>query len=227
VVGAIKAGAVKRFFFIGGCDGTEGERNYFAELAKASLPDDAMILTAGCAKFRFNRLLEGKKVGPFPKVLDMGQCNDISGAIAVAVALAGKLGCKVGDLPLEFAVSWLEQKAVSQLLTCLHLGLKGIKLGPNLPAFITPTCSTCSSTNFSSAPPQRRPRTLLAKSTRKKKQIHNLVTATSMLTAVPFLILLAATSVNADTAPAQKFRNVRILPQNIPASMQQAWNVRE
>jgi hydroxylamine reductase len=138
VVGAIKAGAVKRFFFIGGCDGTEGERNYFTDLAKA-VPDDAMILTAGCAKFRFNRLLEGQKVGPFPKVLDMGQCNDISGAIAVAVALADKLGCKVGDLPLEFGVSWLEQKAVSQLLTCLFLGLKGIKLGPNLPAFVTPT----------------------------------------------------------------------------------------
>jgi hydroxylamine reductase len=109
VVGAIKAGAVKRFFFIGGCDGTEGERNYFTDLAKA-VPDDAMILTAGCAKFRFNRLLEGKTVGPFPKVLDMGQCNDISGAIAVAMALADKLGCKVGDLPLEFGVSWLEQK---------------------------------------------------------------------------------------------------------------------
>lgn len=137
VVGAVKAGAVKRFFFIGGCDGTEGERNYFTDLAKA-VPDDAIILTAGCAKFRFNRLLEGKKVGPFPKVLDMGQCNDVSGAIAVAMALADKLNCKVGDLPLEFGVSWLEQKAVSQLLTCLHLGLKGIKLGPNLPAFITP-----------------------------------------------------------------------------------------
>jgi len=151
IVDAVKAGTVKRFFFIGGCDGTEGERNYFTQLAQA-LPQSTVILTAGCAKFRFNRLLEGQKVGPFPRVLDTGQCNDISGAIAVAGGLAGKLGCGVGDLPLDFAVSWLEQKAVSQLLTCLHLGLKGIHLGPNLPAFVTPTVLNVLVDKFKLAP---------------------------------------------------------------------------
>ena len=130
---------------LAGVRGTEGERNYFTDLAKA-VPSDALILTAGCAKFRFNRLLEGQSVGPFPKVLDVGQCNDISGAIAIAVALADKLKIGVNELPLEFGVSWLEQKAVAQLLTCLHLGLTGIKLGPNLPAFVTPAVLGASAT---------------------------------------------------------------------------------
>jgi hydroxylamine reductase len=151
IVDAVKAGTVKRFFFIGGCDGTEGERSYFSDLAKA-LPPSTVILTAGCAKFRFNRLLEGQKVGPFPRVLDTGQCNDISGAIAVAGGLAGKLGCSVNELPLDFAVSWLEQKAVSQLLTCLHLGLRGIHLGPNLPAFVTPAVLNVLVEKFNLAP---------------------------------------------------------------------------
>jgi len=157
VVDGVKVGAVKRFFFIGGCDGTEGERSYFTDIAKA-VPEDGIILTAGCAKFRFNRLLEGQKVGPFPKVLDMGQCNDISGSIAVALALADAFKCGVNDLPLSFAVSWLEQKAVAQLLTCLSLGVKGIHLGPNLPSFVTPAVLDVLVKEFNLAPVSNNPR---------------------------------------------------------------------
>jgi hydroxylamine reductase len=136
VLDAIKSGAVTDFFLIGGCDGSEGERNYFTELAKQT-PDTSLILTLGCAKFRLNNLDLGN-IGPFPRVLDIGQCNDSYGAIVIASELAKALDTEVNKLPLHFAVSWLEQKAVAVLLTLLHLGITRIRLGPNLPAFVTP-----------------------------------------------------------------------------------------
>jgi len=146
VVEAVQTGAVKHFFFIGGCDGSEGERNYFREIANLAATEPGnVILTAGCGKYRFIDQLSKKddaenlvKKGIIPKVLDMGQCNDSYGAIQVAVALAGAFKVGVNDLPLSFAVSWFEQKAVAVLLTLLHLGVKDIRLGPNLPAFCTP-----------------------------------------------------------------------------------------
>lgn len=151
VIKAIDGGALKNVIFIGGCDGSESKRNYFAELA-AKVPDDALIMTAGCAKYRFNSVLEGQAPLGFPKVLDVGQCNDISGAIAVASALASHYKCSVNQLPLSFAVSWLEQKAVAQLLTCLALGIQGIKLGPALPAWISPAVLGVLVKNYNIAP---------------------------------------------------------------------------
>lgn len=136
IVDAINKGAIKHFFLIGGCDGSEGERNYFTNLAKAT-PSDSVILTLGCGKYKFNRLNLGS-IGPFPRVLDMGQCNDAYGAIQVAVALSKALNTPVNQLPLSFAISWLEQKAVAVFLTMLHFNLQNIRLGPHLPAFLTP-----------------------------------------------------------------------------------------
>lgn len=136
VIEAIKAKELNHFFFIGGCDGSEGERNYFKELALAA-PKDSVILTAGCGKYRFNKLPFGTVAG-IPRVLDMGQCNDAYGAIQIALALANEFKTDVNSLPLSFAVSWFEQKAVAVLLTLLHLGVKNIRLGPNLPGFCTP-----------------------------------------------------------------------------------------
>ncbi|CAE7505689.1 hcp, partial [Symbiodinium sp. CCMP2456] len=129
-------GQLKHVFVIGGCDGTEGTRSYFTDLA-ADTPDDSIILTLGCGKFRLNGRDYGT-IGGIPRLLDVGQCNDAYGAVVIATKLAEALGCGVHDLPLHFAVSWFEQKAVAVLLTLLHLELKNIRLGPNLPAFITP-----------------------------------------------------------------------------------------
>lgn len=136
VIAAIKSGAIKNFFVIGGCDGGEETRSYFRDLAKGT-PDDSVILTLGCGKYRFNDLPLGD-IGGIPRVLDMGQCNDSYGAIQVAVALSKALNCGVNDLPLHFAVSWFEQKAVAVLLTLLHLNIQNIHLGPALPGFATP-----------------------------------------------------------------------------------------
>lgn len=136
VVDAVKAGAIKRFFVIGGCDGAERGRNYFTKYAEA-LPDDAVILTLGCGKYRI-RDHEYGDIGGIPRLLDMGQCNDAYGAIQVALALSKAFNCGVNDLPLTLVISWFEQKAVAVLLTLLHLGVKGIKLGPAMPAFVTP-----------------------------------------------------------------------------------------
>eukprot|EP00013_Stygamoeba_regulata_P022582 CAMPEP_0177655746 /NCGR_PEP_ID=MMETSP0447-20121125/15152_1 /TAXON_ID=0 /ORGANISM="Stygamoeba regulata, Strain BSH-02190019" /LENGTH=609 /DNA_ID=CAMNT_0019159727 /DNA_START=51 /DNA_END=1880 /DNA_ORIENTATION=+ len=136
VLAAVQQGAVKRIFLIGGCDGAQGERSYFTDVA-TGLPQDTLILTLACGKYRFNKLDLGS-IGPFPRVLDMGQCNDAYGAIQVAVALANALKTDVNSLPLSFVVSWFEQKAVAVLLTLLHLGIKNIRLGPTLPAFVTP-----------------------------------------------------------------------------------------
>ncbi|TVQ87168.1 MAG: hydroxylamine reductase [Chromatiaceae bacterium] len=136
IVDAIKAGKISHFFVIGGCDGAEKGRNYFTDYAEAT-PPDSFILTLGCGKYRIRNLEFGEHLG-LPRLLDMGQCNDAYGAIAVAIALAKAFDCSVNDLPLTLVVSWFEQKAVAVLLTLLHLGVKGITLGPNPPAFVSP-----------------------------------------------------------------------------------------
>lgn len=136
VVGAVKSGALKHFFLIGGCDGAKPGRNYYTELAE-QVPQDCAILTLGCAKYRFNDHDFGT-IGGLPRLLDVGQCNDSYSAIQIALALADAFDCGVNDLPLSLVLSWLEQKAVAVLLTLLHLGVRNIRLGPSLPAFLTP-----------------------------------------------------------------------------------------
>jgi hydroxylamine reductase len=136
IVAAVKSGAIKHFFLIGGCDGAEPGRNYFSQFAAAT-PPNTVILTLGCGKFRIRDHDYGT-LGGIPRLLDMGQCNDAYGAIQVAVALSKAFNCTVNDLPLTLVISWFEQKAVAVLLTLLHLGVKGIRLGPNPPAFVTP-----------------------------------------------------------------------------------------
>lgn len=136
VVEAVKAGKIRHFFFIGGCDGAKPGRNYFTELAE-KVPTDCVILTAACGKYRLNARDYGDIDG-IPRLLDTGQCNDCYSAIKIATALAGAFDCGVNDLPLSLAVSWYEQKAVAILLTLLYLGIKNVRLGPSLPAFISP-----------------------------------------------------------------------------------------
>jgi len=136
IIEAVKAGNIKHFFLIGGCDGAKSGRNYYTDFAKA-VPDDCVILTLACGKYRFNKLEFGD-IGGIPRLLDVGQCNDAYSAIQIAVALADAFECGVNDLPLSFVLSWYEQKAVCILLTLLHLGIKNMKLGPSLPAFISP-----------------------------------------------------------------------------------------
>ena len=136
VIEAVKAGKIRHFFLIDGCDGAKPGRNYFTEFAQ-KVPNDCVILTLACGKYRFNKLEFGSIDG-IPRLLDCGQCNDAYSAIQIAVALAGAFKCGVNDLPLSFVLSWYEQKAVVILLTLLHLGIKNIKLGPSLPAFVSP-----------------------------------------------------------------------------------------
>jgi hydroxylamine reductase len=136
VIDAVKSGAIKHFFLIGGCDGAKSGRNYYTEFAKA-VPKDSVILTLACGKFRFNKLEFGE-IGGIPRLLDIGQCNDAYSAIQIAVALANAFGTDVNGLPLSLILSWYEQKAVVILLTLLSLGIMGIRLGPSLPAFVTP-----------------------------------------------------------------------------------------
>jgi hydroxylamine reductase len=136
VVEAVKAGKIRHFFFIGGCDGAKPGRNYFTEFAE-KVPDDCVILTAACGKYRINARDYGDIDG-IPRLLDTGQCNDCYSAVKIALALADAFGCGVDDLPLSLVVSWYEQKAVAILLTLLHLGIKNIRLGPSLPAFVSP-----------------------------------------------------------------------------------------
>ncbi|MBN1491371.1 MAG: hydroxylamine reductase [Phycisphaerae bacterium] len=141
VIAAVKAGTLKHFFVIGGCDGAEPGRNYFSEFAR-NTPKDSIILTLGCGKYRIRDYdygtIELNGSGPIPRLLDMGQCNNAYGAIQVAVALAKAFNCSVNDLPLTIVLSWFEQKAVAVLLTLLALDVKGIRIGPAAPAFITP-----------------------------------------------------------------------------------------
>ncbi|CAK7027543.1 MAG: Hydroxylamine reductase [Paraeggerthella hongkongensis] len=136
VVDAVKQGAISHFFLVGGCDGARPGRSYFREFVQKT-PEDSIVLTLACGKFRFNDLDLGS-IGGLPRLMDMGQCNDAYGAIKVAVALAEAFECGVNDLPLTLVLSWYEQKAVCILLTLLHLGIKGIYLGPTLPAFVSP-----------------------------------------------------------------------------------------
>ena len=137
VIDAVKQGKIRHFFLVGGCDGAKAGRNYFTELTQ-KLPDDCVILTLACGKYRFNKLEFGD-IGGIPRLLDIGQCNDAYSAIQIAVALAGAFNCGVNDLPLSLVLSWYEQKAVAMLLSLLHLGIKNIRLGPSLPAFVTPS----------------------------------------------------------------------------------------
>lgn len=136
VIDAVKQGKIKHFFLIGGCDGAKTGRNYFTDFA-TSAPKDTVILTLGCGKFRFNKLDFGDIDG-IPRLLDCGQCNDAFSAIQIAVALSKAFNCGVNDLPLSLIVSWYEQKAVAVLLTLLYLGIKNVRLGPTLPAFVSP-----------------------------------------------------------------------------------------
>ena len=136
VIDAVKGGAIRHFFLIGGCDGAKPGRNYYTELAE-QVPDDCVVLTLACGKYRFNKLDFGE-IGGIPRLLDMGQCNDAYSAVKVASALADAFDTDVNGLPLSMVLSWFEQKAVCILLSLLHLGIKDIRLGPSLPAFVTP-----------------------------------------------------------------------------------------
>ena len=136
VIEAVKSGAIRHFFLVGGCDGARAGRNYYTEFVKKT-PADTVVLTLACGKYRFNDLDLGT-IGGLPRLMDIGQCNDAYSAIQIAVALANAFGCGVNDLPLSMVLSWYEQKAVCILLTLLHLGIKNIRLGPTLPAFISP-----------------------------------------------------------------------------------------
>ena len=136
VVEAVKSGDISHFFVVGGCDGAAPGRNYYTELVEQT-PDDTVVLTLGCGKYRFNDQDLGD-IGGIPRLLDVGQCNDTYSAIQIALALAKEFDCGVNDLPLSYMVSWFEQKAVAVLLSLLSLGIKGIHLGPTLPGFITP-----------------------------------------------------------------------------------------
>lgn len=136
VIDAVKAGKIQHFFLIGGCDGAAPGRNYYTEFAQEA-PDNTVVMTLGCNKYRFNRHAFGDIDG-IPRLLDIGQCNDSYSAIKIATALAGAFGCGVNDLPLSLVISWFEQKAAAVLLTLLALGIRNIRLGPTLPAFLTP-----------------------------------------------------------------------------------------
>jgi len=136
ILAAVQAGHIRHFFLIGGCDGAKSGRNYYTELAK-KVPRDCLILTLACGKYRFNKLDFGEIDG-LPRLLDIGQCNDAYSAIRIASALADALKCKINRLPLSLVLSWYEQKAVAILLTLLSLGVRNIRLGPSLPAFVTP-----------------------------------------------------------------------------------------
>lgn len=150
VVEAVKFGAIRHFFLVGGCDGARPGRNYYTEFVKQT-PADSVILTLGCGKYRFNDLDLGT-IGGLPRIMDMGQCNDAYSAIKVAMALADAFNCGVNDLPLSMVLSWYEQKAVCALLTLLHLGIKDILLGPSLPAFVSPNVLKFLVENYNIAP---------------------------------------------------------------------------
>ena len=136
ITDAVKSGKVRHFFLIGGCDGARPGRNYFTEFSRM-VPEDCVILTLACGKYRFNKLDFGEVAG-LPRLLDVGQCNDVYSAIQIATALADAFETDVNALPLSLIISWYEQKAVADLLALLSLGIRGIYLGPTLPAFLSP-----------------------------------------------------------------------------------------
>ena len=150
IVDAVKAGKIRRFFLIGGCDGAKPGRDYYTELAE-KVPQDCVILTLACGKYRFNDRDFGTIDG-IPRLLDMGQCNNAYSAVQVALALAQAFNCGVNELPLSIVLSWFEQKAVAILLSLLHLNVKGIRIGPSLPAFITPNVLKVLQDNFDLKP---------------------------------------------------------------------------
>ncbi|MBS1199156.1 MAG: hcp, partial [Proteobacteria bacterium] len=136
VIAGVKSGAIRHFFLIGGCDGAAPGRNYYTDFAEQT-PQDTVILTLGCGKFRFNKGEYGS-IGGIPRLLDLGQCSDAYSAIVIATALAKAFNCSVNELPLSLVISWFEQKAVAVFLTLLSLGVKNIRLGPTMAAFLTP-----------------------------------------------------------------------------------------
>jgi hydroxylamine reductase len=147
VVDAVQKGAIKRFFVMAGCDGRMKSREYYTDFAEA-LPKDTVILTAGCAKYRYNKLNLGD-IGGIPRVLDAGQCNDSYSLALTALKLKEAFGAKdVNDLPISFNIAWYEQKAVIVLLALLYLGFKNIHLGPTLPAFLSPNVTKVLVENF-------------------------------------------------------------------------------
>jgi hydroxylamine reductase len=150
VIEAVKAGNIKHFFLVAGCDGAKPGRNYYTEFVEKT-PTDTVVLTLACGKFRFFDKKLGD-IGGIPRLLDVGQCNDAYSAIQIAVALANAFDCSVNDLPLSMVLSWYEQKAVAILLTLLYLGIKDIRLGPTLPAFITPNVLNVLVENFDIKP---------------------------------------------------------------------------
>jgi len=150
VIAAVKSGAIKHFFLVGGCDGAKPGRSYYTEFVE-KLPKDTVVLSLACGKFRFFDKQLGD-IGGIPRLLDMGQCNDAYSAIQVALALAKAFNCGVNDLPLSMILSWYEQKAVAVLLTLLALGVKNIRLGPSLPAFVTPNVLKVLVDKFNIAP---------------------------------------------------------------------------
>jgi len=150
VIDAVKSGAIKHFFLVAGCDGARPGRNYYTEFVKQT-PKDTVVLTLACGKYRFNDLDLGT-IGGLPRLMDIGQCNDAYSAIQIAVALAEAFGCGVNDLPLSMVLSWYEQKAVCILLTLLHLGIRNIRLGPTLPAFVSPNVLNILVEKFNIAP---------------------------------------------------------------------------
>ncbi len=150
IVEAVKAGSIRHFFLIGGCDGAKSGRNYYTEFAEA-VPKDCVILTLACGKYRFNKLEFGD-IGGIPRLLDVGQCNDAYSAVQIAAALAEAFDTDVNSLPLSLILSWYEQKAVCILLTLLFLGIKKIKLGPSLPACLTPAVLDILVKNYEIAP---------------------------------------------------------------------------
>ena len=150
IIEAVKSGAIRHFFLVAGCDGARPGRNYYTEFVRQT-PADTVVLTLACGKYRFNDLDLGT-IGGLPRLMDMGQCNDAYSAIQIALALADAFNCGVNDLPLSMVLSWYEQKAVCILLTLLHLGIKNIRLGPTLPAFLSPNVLSYLVESFSIAP---------------------------------------------------------------------------
>jgi hydroxylamine reductase len=150
VIDAVKNKQIRHFFLVGGCDGAKPTRNYFTEFVE-KVPQDCIVMTLACGKFRFFDKQLGD-IGGIPRLLDIGQCNDAYSAVQIAVALADAFGVGVNDLPLSLVLSWYEQKAVAILLTLLHLGIKNIRLGPSLPAFVTPNVLDVLVKNFNIMP---------------------------------------------------------------------------
>ncbi len=150
VIDAVKSKAIRHFFLVAGCDGAKPGRNYYTEFVE-KIPKDCVVLTLACGKFRFFDQDLGD-IGGIPRLLDVGQCNDAYSAVKIAVALAGAFDCGVNDLPLSMVLSWYEQKACVILLSLLHLGIKNIRLGPSLPAFITPNVLDVLVKNFNIMP---------------------------------------------------------------------------